>query len=60
MAHLGFPIIGDVLYPELRQPESSGVALQLLARTLSFIDPVTGAERHFQSVRELAAEEILQ
>jgi tRNA pseudouridine32 synthase/23S rRNA pseudouridine746 synthase len=60
MAHLGFPIIGDVLYPELRQPESSGVALQLLARSLSFIDPVTGEERHFQSVRELAPEETLQ
>lgn len=52
---LGIPIVGDPLYPtdldvaidDFRTP------LQLLARELSFTDPIDGSARRFESVREL-------
>ncbi|MFJ5779643.1 pseudouridine synthase [Streptomyces sp. NPDC093094] len=58
MNALGVPILGDPLYPEPAPPVPAGDfrrPLQLLARTLEFTDPVTGAAHRFTSTRELAA-----
>ena len=55
MAALGLPIVGDGLYPTLT-PEGQidyEQPLQLLARSLELIDPVTGASRRFESQRKL-------
>lgn len=54
MAALGAPIVGDPLYPVLRE-EAAGFTdpLRLLARELRFIDPLTGTERVFRSERHL-------
>jgi tRNA pseudouridine32 synthase/23S rRNA pseudouridine746 synthase len=55
MAALGAPIIGDAIYPSPRHPEAGDYRspLQLLARSLSFTDPLGGIERHFSSRRTL-------
>jgi len=57
MLALGLPLEGDLLYPEVQHqpdgPEDSNQALQLLAQRIAFTDPVTGAERVFQSKRSL-------
>lgn len=53
MAALGLPIVNDRIYPVL-QPKGADDferPLQLLARTLSFIDPLSGIEHAFHSVR---------
>lgn len=57
MAALGAPIRNDPYYPELtaRSPDDYSLPLQLLARGLSFVDPLSGLEREFTSLRELAA-----
>ncbi|MFD6041446.1 pseudouridine synthase [Streptomyces koyangensis] len=54
---LGLPILGDPVYPRLTDPAPDDFRrpLQLLARTVEFTDPVTGAERRFTSTRELTA-----
>ena len=55
MAALGLPIEGDGLYPTLT-PEGQidyERPLQLLAKSISFIDPVTGEKRRFESQRKL-------
>lgn len=55
MAALGLPIEGDGLYPTLT-PEGQidyERPLQLLAKSISFIDPVTGEKRRFKSQRQL-------
>jgi tRNA pseudouridine32 synthase/23S rRNA pseudouridine746 synthase len=58
MNALGLPIAGDQLYPRVlrgpREPDDFRQPLQLLARAIAFIDPVTGAEREFESRRSLA------
>ena len=50
-AALGMPIVGDRIYPELLPPHTDDPErpLQLLARSLAFTDPLTGARRHFES-----------
>jgi tRNA pseudouridine32 synthase / 23S rRNA pseudouridine746 synthase len=52
MHGLGLPIIGDGIYPtltpETAEPDYSQ-ALQLLAKELVFVDPVTGLSHHFTS-----------
>lgn len=58
MSALGRPIVGDLLYPEtVHGPghieENYTHPLQLLARALAFIDPVTGVPRQFESQRQL-------
>ena len=59
-AHLGMPIVGDPLYPEVREgwTGSSGktddLPLQLLAASLAFIDPVDGQNVSIQSERTLS------
>lgn len=51
MAALGAPIANDPLYPLLRDamPDDPQCPLKLLARSLQFIDPLTGAQRRFES-----------
>ncbi len=55
MAALGAPIAHDPLYPQLAAPTADDAArpLQLLARALDFVDPLTGEARHFESGRVL-------
>ena len=57
MAALGAPIRNDPYYPELTAPAPDDYSrpLQLLARGLSFVDPLSGLEREFESRRELGA-----
>jgi tRNA pseudouridine32 synthase / 23S rRNA pseudouridine746 synthase len=51
MAALGAPIVNDGFYPMLtdRTDDDYSRPLQLLARTLAFIDPVDGTDRRFES-----------
>lgn len=55
MAALGLPLCGDGFYPEVNDPPEGDYSnpLQLLARGLSFTDPVTGQERCFESRLQL-------
>ncbi|MBV9926224.1 MAG: pseudouridine synthase [Acidobacteria bacterium] len=55
LAALGIPILNDRLYPEViaDAPEDFSAPLKLLARSLSFRDPLTGRERYFESERRL-------
>jgi tRNA pseudouridine32 synthase/23S rRNA pseudouridine746 synthase len=54
MAGLGAPILGDPMYPVLRDEVADfNEPMQLLARELSFIDPFTEDERRFISLRSL-------
>lgn len=55
MLSLGIPILGDPLYPVVRDVsvDDFGHPLQLLASELSFTDPVDGTVRRFDSVRSL-------
>ncbi|MFJ9539490.1 RluA family pseudouridine synthase [Streptomyces sp. NPDC101225] len=58
MNALGVPILGDPLYPVVTAPVPVGDfrrPLQLLARALTFADPVTGVEHRFRSGRVLGA-----
>jgi tRNA pseudouridine32 synthase/23S rRNA pseudouridine746 synthase len=56
MALLGCPIENDPYYPELEPEPKKGfdAPLQLLARDLSFKDPVSGADLAFRSGRRLS------
>jgi tRNA pseudouridine32 synthase/23S rRNA pseudouridine746 synthase len=51
MAGLGAPIANDGLYPSLARREAGdyGAPLQLLAKRLSFVDPLSGESRSFSS-----------
>ena len=53
MASIGFPIMGDPLYPGIAEKRDEDPPLQLLANRLSFIDPLSGAPRNFTSSRKL-------
>lgn len=56
LSSLGAPIINDVFYPELlpeRAADDFSQPLQLLARHIAFVDPVTGEQRRFSSQRQL-------
>jgi tRNA pseudouridine32 synthase/23S rRNA pseudouridine746 synthase len=57
MAALGAPIFNDRWYPELCEaaPDDLDRPLQLLAKSLSFIDPVDGRPRQFESNFRLTA-----
>jgi tRNA pseudouridine32 synthase / 23S rRNA pseudouridine746 synthase len=54
---LGVPILGDDLYPEIRERalDDYRAPLQLLAAELAFTDPLTGAPRRFTSRLRLSA-----
>ena len=58
MNALGLPIEGDLFYPDVVHgpgiaQEDFSQPLQLLARSVVLVDPVTGAERRFESRRAL-------
>ncbi|MGW4893133.1 pseudouridine synthase [Kitasatospora sp. NPDC004240] len=58
MSGLGLPILGDPVYPVVlpeTAPDDFRRPLQLLASVVEFTDPLTGAERRFESRRTLAA-----
>lgn len=56
MAALGLPIVNDGIYPTLTPEGSADYArpLQLLAQSIAFTDPLSGASRHFISRQKLA------
>ena len=53
MASLGLAICGDPLYPSVIDvaPDDFSAPLQLLAQSIEFDDPLTGARRRFDSAR---------
>lgn len=59
MAALGLPILNDLFYPEVvnsrdqQARDDYSRPLQLLARSIAFIDPLTGQPRRFESQRRL-------
>lgn len=55
MSGLGMPILNDRLYPSLqpRSEDDFAKPLQLLAKLLSFCDPLTGKQLEFESRRAL-------
>ena len=53
MHSIGYPILGDLLYPRVRESKLPVPRLQLLASRLEFIDPVTGLARDFRSSTRL-------
>lgn len=55
LAGLGIPIVGDPLYPRVREvpPGDFSTPLQLLAQVVRFTDPVSGQEREIGSRRVL-------
>ncbi|ASC91926.1 pseudouridine synthase, partial [Alcaligenes faecalis] len=56
LSSLGAPIVNDVFYPELlpeRDADDFSQPLQLLARHIAFVDPITGEPRCFSSQRQL-------
>lgn len=55
MAAIGAPIENDPLYPSLRNAlaDDNTRPLKLLARSLAFVDPLSGEPRYFESQRTL-------
>lgn len=55
LAALGIPIINDAFYPDALPCKADDVSqpLKLLARAISFRDPLTGKEQVFASARKL-------
>jgi tRNA pseudouridine32 synthase/23S rRNA pseudouridine746 synthase len=55
MSALGIPIVNDRLYPQIRPIEDGDYEspLKLLAKSISFQDPITREERYFVSDRRL-------
>jgi tRNA pseudouridine32 synthase / 23S rRNA pseudouridine746 synthase len=57
MAALGVPIVNDRLYPVIQPYADTGTGysspLQLLAKSIAFIDPITGQDRRFDSAQTL-------
>lgn len=64
MAALGIPIVNDRLYPQLLAKDDIDCAdrfdhpLQLLAKEISFVDPLSGRARRFTSRQRLVDLEI--
>lgn len=55
LAALGIAIINDTLYPRISLPAEDDFSrpLKLLAKSISFQDPLTGQERYFESSGKL-------
>lgn len=53
MASIGCPIVGDPFYPAIKEKRDGDAPLQLLAKRLTFVDPLTGVARSFTSARTL-------
>jgi tRNA pseudouridine32 synthase / 23S rRNA pseudouridine746 synthase len=60
MASMGCPILGDPFYPAIVEKREGNPPLQLLARRLAFIDPITGEPRAFDSPKKLNLCDALQ
>lgn len=56
LAALGIPIVNDAFYPVALSCKEDDMSqpLQLLARAIAFVDPLTGEQRRFESQRKLA------
>lgn len=61
LASLGAPIVGDDFYPQLINAKQDNYQqpLQLLARSLEFIDPLTSQARYFSSLQQLKDIELI-
>ncbi|MHB8912544.1 MAG: pseudouridine synthase, partial [Lysobacter sp.] len=59
---LGAPILNDPMYPVLleRADDDYSRPLQLLAKSLAFVDPLSGRARRFESGRKLQGMAIRQ
>jgi tRNA pseudouridine32 synthase/23S rRNA pseudouridine746 synthase len=55
LASLGIPIVNDAFYPVALPCKEDDVSqpLKLLARSITFPDPVSGGIRHYESRRSL-------
>lgn len=55
MAALGMPIVNDIFYPTINpcKADDWSSPLKLLAKSISLIDPVTGAHLYFESQRTI-------
>jgi tRNA pseudouridine32 synthase/23S rRNA pseudouridine746 synthase len=55
MASLGAPILNDRWYPHLQADQANDFSspLQLLAKSLAFVDPLNGQQRYFESEQTL-------
>ena len=56
LSSLGAPIVNDSFYPEVlpeKEVEDFKNPLQLLAKSIAFVDPITGEDCYFESQREL-------
>ena len=55
LAALGIPIVNDKLYPAVTPSDDSDFSrpLKLLAKSISFQDPLTGRQHYFESGRRL-------
>jgi tRNA pseudouridine32 synthase/23S rRNA pseudouridine746 synthase len=56
MASLGLGIVNDAFYPELldKAPDNYAKPLQLLARGIRFVDPISGSPVEYRSRLELS------
>jgi tRNA pseudouridine32 synthase/23S rRNA pseudouridine746 synthase len=56
LAALGIPILNDTFYPDVQpcMEDNFAMPLKLLARSISFHDPISGTRRCFNSDRTLA------
>ena len=61
-AALGMPIVGDRMYPTLLPADTDDHAqpLRLLARSIGFVDPISGSPRWFDSRQQLAPPAVAQ
>lgn len=55
LAALGIPIINDIIYPVVlsRAVDDFSQPLKLVARAISFQDPISGQNKHFESNKEI-------
>ncbi|HEV2863556.1 MAG TPA: pseudouridine synthase [Pyrinomonadaceae bacterium] len=55
LSALGMPVVNDRFYPTVSPEEEDDFSkpLKLLAKSVTFTDPLTGQERHFESDRKL-------
>ena len=53
MTSIGCPIVGDPFYPTVQERHDDDPPMQLLASSLSFVDPLTHRHHHFNSARTL-------
>jgi tRNA pseudouridine32 synthase/23S rRNA pseudouridine746 synthase len=58
MSSIGFPILGDPFYPELREKSDTDPPLQLVAEQLAFVDPITKVRRMFRTGFPLPSGEV--